>query len=98
MNANDISSHRGRLAQAGAAIASALRPPPVVCDPDEVVEDLAAIFRRRLAPAARMTLTLSVMRSLDPYGRDALIREAKRGMKADEVFRRVGCHHGARHG
>ncbi len=62
------------------------------------VDDLAKVFRRRLQPNERLTLASAAMQSLDPDSRDMLIRAAERGRKADTVFRRVGCHHGARHG
>ncbi len=61
------------------------------------VEDLAKVFRRRLQPKERRTLASAALESLDPESRDTLMRAAERGRKAEEVFRRVGCHPVARH-
>ncbi len=98
MSANDISSHRSRLDKAGAAVADALRILPVAGDPGhmppgEIADDLAIIFRKRLGPNERLTLASAAMLSLGPDSRDALIRAAERGRKADQVFRRVGPMH-----
>jgi len=54
------------------------------------IEDLAKVFRRRLQPNERLTLASAAMMSLDPDSRDALIRAAERGRRADSVFRRTG--------
>ena len=56
------------------------------------IEDLAKVFRRRLQPNERLTLARAAMASLDPDSRDALIREAERGRRAEQVFRRVAYH------
>ena len=63
----------------------------------EAAADLSVILRKRLRPWERLTLASAAMSSLDPDSRDALIRAAERGRKADTVFRRVGCHPVARH-
>ncbi len=105
MSANNFSTHRGRqsrLGKASAALADALCITPVDGDPGyvpgELVADLATVFRRRLAPFERLTVASAAIQSLGQDSRDALIREAERGRRADDVFRRVGCHHGVRHG
>ena len=105
MSANNFSTHRGRQSQLGkasAALADALCIRPVNGDPGyipgELVEDLATVFRKRLAPCERLTVASAAMMSLDPDSRDAIIRTAERGRRADSVFRREGCHPVARHG
>ena len=98
MSANHVSTHQGRLAKAGAAVADALRILPVAGDPGhmppgEIAEDLAIIFRKRLGPCERLTLASAAMLSLDPDNRDALVRAAVRAERAERVFRRVGPMH-----
>ena len=97
MNANAISTHQGRLAKAGAAVADALRVLPAAGDPGhmppgEIAEDLAITFRKRLGPNERLTLASAAMMSLDPDSRDTLIRTAERAKRADEVFRGAWRH------
>ena len=99
MSANNFSTHRGRqarLGKASAALADALCIKPVNGDPGyvpgELVADLAKVFRRRLEPCERFTVASAALHSLDPDSRDALIREAERGRKADAVFRGAWRH------
>ncbi len=56
------------------------------------IDDLAKVFRRRLHPNERETLCRAAMASLGPDSRDKVLREAERGRKADEVFRRAWRH------
>ena len=99
MSANNFSTHRGRqsrLGKASAALADALCITPVDGDPGyipgELIADLATVFRRRLEPCERLTVASAAMQSLDQDSRDALIREAERGRKADAVFRGAWRH------
>ena len=100
MSANHVSTHQGRLAKAGAAVADALRILPVAGDPGhmppgEIADDLAIIFRKRLGPNERLTLASAAMLSLDPDSRDTLTRAAERTKRAEQVFRRAGPMHRA---
>ncbi len=78
----------------GTALMTALRALPDVGDmpPDDIVAELARSFRKRLTIDERRILATAAMLSLDPDSRDALIREAERGRRADEVFRGAGRH------
>ncbi len=58
------------------------------------VDDLAKVFRHRLQPVERMTLAAAAVKSLDPDGRDKVIRAAERERKSDDVFRRGVTGHG----
>ena len=98
MSANHVSTHQGRLAKAGAAVADALRVLPAAGDPGhmppgEIADDLSIVFRKRLGPNERLTLASAAMMSLDPDSRDTLIRAAVRAERAEQVFRRVGPMH-----
>jgi len=60
------------------------------------VEDVAKTFRRRLHPDERLTLARAAMASLDPDSRNAIMREAERFRRSEDVFHRARTELGGR--
>ena len=84
MNANIINDSFGAMC----SVESLAQP--------AAIEDLAKVFRRRLQPNERLTLASAAMMSLDPDSRNAIMREAERFRRSEDVFHRARTELGGR--